>query len=284
MSVRYDTLQFQSLRDMQDSIKENGWQHSKTESRFSDNWTYGKHFGNHDTHMKALRHGRTTPSLVTHYKKIRSVLERKLRVSKFTGQGMSCKRKRRFVDDGDEVDIDRFLANSDTPWVVTKRNKKARNIKIAINFGLSCGNNENSFARLVSAGAYLSDVLTKIGYAVEVWGADATGYRGSLKLDEVCTAIKFKDSGQRLDVQRILSIGLPGLFRNLVFGILENKWKSDSTMGYQIQMSKEVKKELGFNYVIEQQIVSDEVKMLDFFEKAISNAVEKRDAKTWEWV
>jgi len=284
MSVRYDTLQFESLRHMQDSIEENGWKHSKTKDRFEDEWTYGNHFDNHDTHMKALRQGKTTPSLVTHYKKIRSVLERKLRVSKFTGQGMSCKRKRRFVDDGDEVDIDRFLANSDTPWVVTKRNKKARNIKIAINFGLSNGNNESSFAKLVSAGAYLSDVLTKIGYAVEVWGADATGYRGSLLLDEVCTAIKFKDSGQRLDVQRILSIGLPGLFRNLIFGILENKWKSDSTMGYQIQMSKEVKKELGFNYVIEQQIVNDEKKMLDFFEKAIENAVEKRDSKTWEWV
>ena len=284
MSVRYDTLQFESLRHMQDSIEENGWKHSKTEERSEDSWTYGNHFDNHKTHMKALRQGRTTPSLVTHYKKIRSVLERKLRVSKFTGQGMSCKRKRRFVDDGDEVDIDRFLANSDTPWVVTKRNKKARNIKIAINFGLSAGNNESSFAKLVSAGAYLSDVLTKIGYAVEVWGADATGYRGSLLLDEVCTAIKFKDSGQRLDVQRILSIGLPGLFRNLIFGILENKWKSDSTMGYQIQMSKEVKKELGFNYVIEQQIVNDEKKMLDFFEKAIENAVEKRDSKTWEWV
>ena len=49
-------------------------------------------------------------------------------------------------------------------------------------------------------------------------------------------------------------------------------------------MSKEVKKELGFNYVIEQQIVNDEKKMLDFFEKAIENAVEKRDSKTWEWV
>tara|TARA_R100001377_G_scaffold65994_1_gene41264 strand:+ start:3438 stop:4292 length:855 start_codon:yes stop_codon:yes gene_type:complete len=284
MSLRYDTLQFQSLRDMQEAIKKNKWEHSKTEKRFNDEWTYGSHFDNRDTHMKALRQGRTTPSLVTHYKKIRSVLERKLKVSKFAGQGISCKRKRRFVDDGDEIDMDRFLANSDTPWVVTKRNKKARNIKIAVNFGLSSGNNEHSFAKLVSAGAYLSDVLTKIGYAVEVWGVDATGYRGSLKLDEVCTAIKFKDSGQRIDLQRILSMGLPGLFRNLIFGILEKKWESDSSLGKQIQMSKEVKKELGFNYVIEQEIVSNEEKMLDFFEKAISNAVEKRDSKTWEWV
>jgi hypothetical protein len=79
-------------------------------------------------------------------------------------------------------------------------------------------------------------------------------------------------------------MGLTGLFRNLIFGILEKKWKSNETLGYQIQMSKEVKKELGFNYVIEQEIVSDEEKMLDYFEKAISNAVEKRNDKTWEWV
>lgn len=284
MSVRYETLQFQSLRDIQDVVEKNGWIYSKTKDRYNQRWTYGTHFQNHSTHMKALRDGRTTPSLVTHYKKIRSTLERKLRVSKFTGQGVSCKRKRRFVDDGDEIDIDRFLANSDTPWVVTKRNKRARNIKIAINFGLSNGNNENSFAKLISTGAYLSDVLTKIGYAVEVWGAISIGYRGALPLDEVCAAIRFKDSGQRLDIQRVLSMGLTGLFRNLMFGILEKKWKFHESLGYQIQMCKEVKKELGFNYVIEQEIVSNEKKMLDFFEKAISNAVEKRDAKTWEWV
>ena len=284
MPKRYDTLEFQSLRDMQDAIKKNGWEHSKTKKRFNHEWTYGTHFDNRDSHMLALRQGRTTPNLVAHYKRIRSVLEKKLKVSKFTGEGLSCKRKRRFVDDGDEVDIDRFLANSDTPWVVTKRNKRARNIKIAINFGLSNQNNEASFAKLVSTGAYLSDMLTKIGYAVEVWGVDATGYRGSLDLDEVCTAIKFKDSGQRLDIQRVLSMGLTGLFRNLVFGILEKKWKSDSTLGHQIEMSEEVRKELGFDYVVEQKIVTDEKRMIDFFEKVIYDAVEKRDAKTWEWV
>jgi hypothetical protein len=284
VSRKYEILQFESLKDMQAEIKRNGWEHSKTEQRFNDEWTYGEHFDNHDTHMLALNHGRTSPSLIIHYKKIRNMLERKLKVSKYAGQGLSCKRKRRFTDDGDEIDIDRFLANSDTPWVVTKRKSKSRNIKIAINFGLSCGNNEQSFAKIVSAGAFLSDLLTKMGYSVEVWGVDASGYRGSLKLDEVCTAIKIKDSGQKLDVQRVLSIGLTGLFRNLIFGILEKKWKSDSTLGYQVQMCDEVRKELGFNYVVEQEIVKDEQKTLDFFEKAISDLVEKRDGKTWEWL
>ena len=123
-----------------------------------------------------------------------------------------------------------------------------------------------------------------MGYSVEVWGVDASGYNGSLDLDEVCTAIKIKDSGQKLDVQRVLSIGLTGLFRNLIFGILEKKWKSDGTLGYQVEMCDEVRKELGFNYVVEQEIVTDEQKTLDFFEKAISDLVEKRDGKTWEWL
>jgi hypothetical protein len=49
-------------------------------------------------------------------------------------------------------------------------------------------------------------------------------------------------------------------------------------------MCDEVRKELGFNYVVEQEIVKDEQKTLDFFEKAISDLVEKRDGKTWEWL
>ena len=82
MDRKYETLQFESLKHMQAEIKRNGWEHSKTALRFNDEWTYGSHFDNYDTHMLALNHGRTSPSLMRHYKKIRNMLERKLKVSK----------------------------------------------------------------------------------------------------------------------------------------------------------------------------------------------------------
>ena len=52
-------------------------------------------------------------------------------------------------------------------------NKKAKRIVLAINFSLSADNNEASYAKVVSAGAFLADVLNKLGYAVEIIGTSS---------------------------------------------------------------------------------------------------------------
>lgn len=282
MKIGY--LHFDSLKHMQAEIQKNNWQFSKTDEREGDDWTYGHTFKTHDVHIKALNHGRTTPTLVTHYKKIRSMIEKKIKVTRFFNEGVSCKRRRRFMDEGDEIDIDRLLCNSDNPWIVTTRDKKSKNIRIGINYALSHGNNEASFAKLCAAGAYLSDVLTKLGYSVEIIGLVSLLYSGKKDYDKVCISSKFKGSGQKLDVQRVLSIGLTGLFRNQIFGILEKKFLSYSSMGRQSMTSDEEKKQLNINYVIEQEIVKDDNKILEFFESIINKLVEKRNAKTWEWL
>ena len=279
---KYPVLKFDSLKHLQSEVKANDWDCSRKNT--DRKWRYGNYFDTYDTHMEALNHGRTTPTLLAHYKKIRKLLESKVKVSNIKGMGMSCKRKRRFVDDGDEVDIDRYLTNSDTPWSITKRNKKAKRIVLAINYALSHSNNEASYAKVVSAGAFLADVLNKLGYAVEIIGTCSSGYNGSEDYKSTCVAITFKESGRKLDIQRILSMGLSGLHRALVFGIREKLWKNDSTMGYQQMMPTEIKDKLGISYVVQQEIVNDEKKMIDEFQKVIAGLVEKRDARTWQWL
>ena len=279
---KYPVLKFDSLKHLQSEIKANNWEYS--DKNYDKKWRYGKHFDTYDTHMQALNQGRTTPTLLAHYKKIRKLLESKVKVNNIKGMGMSCKRKRRFVDDGDEVDIDRYLTNSDTPWTITKRNKKAKRIVLAINFSLSADNNEASYAKVVSAGAFLADVLNKIGYAVEIIGTSSNGYSGRKDYKSTCVAITFKESGRKLDVQRILSMGLSGLHRTLVFGIREKLWKYGSSMGFQQMMPKQIKEKLGISYVVQQSIVKDEKKMIDEFQRVITGLVEKKDARTMEWL
>ena len=276
-----EILEFDSLKHLQDEIKRNDWVTENTISE-DDRCTFGRHFKTKDVHLQALNHGRSTPTLLTQYKKVRAMLDRKLNVSKFKGMGLSCKRKRRFVDDGDEVDIDRFLANSDNAWVTTKRKSKARNIRIGINFGLSHANNEASFARLVGAGAYLSDVLTKMGYSTEIIGICYT--EKPYDKSKTCVMIKFKRSGERLDVQRILSMGLTGLLRHEIFCVHYSYFGYRNSMGQQSDMTEEHRKQLKLDYVVEQALVKGDKKLQDNFEKAIHDLVEKRDAKTWEWV
>ena len=104
MSInRFGIISFDSVKHLQSEIVKNNWRLARENS---DSWTWGKHFTEKDEHLQALNHGRTTSTLLTQYKKVRSLLERKIQVSKFQGLGLSCKRKRRYMDDGDEVDID----------------------------------------------------------------------------------------------------------------------------------------------------------------------------------
>jgi len=279
---RFGIVSFDSIKHLQSEIQRNNWVLARKENA---KWTWGKHFTEKDEHLQALNHGRTTPTLLTQYKKIRTLLESKIRVSKFQGKGISCKRKRRYMDDGDEVDIDRFLANSDEPWVTTKRNRKTKNIRIGINFGLSFGNNEASFGRLVGAGAYISDVLTKMGYATEIIGMCYTACPSTpKKYDKTCTMITFKGSNERLDVQRILSMGLTGLLRHEIFKVHHSYFGYMGSMGMQATVTDEHKQELKLDYIVEQAIIKDHTKLQDNFEKALHEIVEKRDAKTWEWV
>ena len=79
-------------------------------------------------------------------------------------------------------------------------------------------------------------------------------------------------------------MGLSGLHRTLVFGIREKLWKYGSSMGYQQMMPKEIKEKLGISYVVQQSIVKDEKKMIDEFQRVITGLVEKKDARTMEWL
>ena len=56
------------------------------------------------------------------------------------------------------------------------------------------------------------------------------------------------------------------------------------SMGMQATVTDEHKQELKLDYIIEQSIIKDDTKLQDSFEKALHDIVEKRDAKTWEWV
>ena len=47
---------------------------------------------------------------------------------------------------------------------------------------------------------------------------------------------------------------------------------------------EEIKEKLGISYVVQQSIVKDEKKMIDEFQRVITGLVEKKDARTMEWL
>jgi hypothetical protein len=272
----YAYMEFANLYDYFDVITENGWLYHKTKDKsgsHKNKWRYGLAFPTKREHYNALKMGKASKMMLDSYQKMRTSIESSLNVSKFYQQGLSCMRTRRFMDEGDEIDIDRYLGGADNTWITHKRNKKAKNIRIGMNFGLSCSNNERNFAKLVSVLAVLTDMLTKLGFATEVIGVNCRGYRGKRNYSQICSAIKFKGAGERLDIQRLLSMGLQGLLRDWEFGV-GDELEISNCQGYQDKMHDGLKQHLNLNYVIEQSDVNDDQKQMDFFEGVITDLVE----------
>lgn len=275
---KFAYMEFGNMADYFSVIEQNGWQYSEHENEpdsYEEHWTYGRSFPTKGEHRKALLVGKASEKCINTFKTMKASINNGLNVSQFYRKGLSCKRNRRFMDEGDEIDIDRFLGNADNVWTSYKRDKKAKNIKIALNFGLACSNSEENFAELVAVLSTLSDLLTQLGYATEVLGCNARRYSGSRDYYQTCSSITFKRSGERLDIQRLLSMGLQGLLRDLEFGVGE-MLDYNYSQGQQTLMAPELREMLNINYVIEQKSVKSDQQKMDFFEGVITDLVEKR--------
>lgn len=275
--LNFAYMKFNSLDDYKNVLDDNHWSFSElpNDASYTSSWTYGNSFPTQGEHRKALINGQASKLMIQEYHKTRNKIQNMLNVSSFYRQGLSCLRQRRYTDDGDDLDIDRFLGGTDNYWISHKRNKKAKNIRIAMNFGLNCNNKEINFAKLVGVLGALADMLTKLGYATEILGVNYRRYRGSKKLDYTSSIITFKKAGEKLDLQRLLSMGLQGLLRDWEFAIGE-QLGYDITQGSQALMMDEFKKHLNINYVIEQAEVKTDKDILSYFENVINNLVEHK--------
>ena len=216
-----------------------------------EEWTYGKHVVGRENLKRALIMGKTSDSIVAKYHTIRGEIERKAGISKFVGQGLSCKRRRVIRDDGDDLSMSRLMGGSDQYWTTTERNSQRANIRIGMNFGISSGHDESSFARLGATLGVITDILTKMGYSVEVIAFDFVKYSGKNGWDYFGLSIPMKIPNEPLDVHRIMTSGLPGLFRDFCFGLMKNQYKFATGLGQQCETTDAYKQELDLIHVVE---------------------------------
>lgn len=177
--INYSYMEFNSLDDYKNVLDDNHWHFLSYLMMLAISLDgLMEILSNSGEHRKALINGRASKLMIDEYHKTRNKIQNMLNVSAFYRQGLSCMRQRRYTDDGDDLDIDRFLGGTDNYWISHKRNKKAKNIRIAMNFGLNSNNKEINFARLVGVLGALADMLTKLGYATEILGVNYRRYQG----------------------------------------------------------------------------------------------------------
>lgn len=216
-----------------------------------EEWTYGTGVVGRDNLKRALMIGETSENLIAEYHKIREEIERKAGISRFTGRGLSCRRKRVIRDDGDDLSMSRLMGGSDVYWGTTERKSKRANVRIGMNFGIAGGHGESAFARLGATLAVMSDILTKMGYAVEIIAFDFCRYNGKNNWKHFGLSIPVKSPNEPLDIHRVMTSGLQGLLRDFVFGVNKHIYKFNSSMGSQCETSDAYKEELNLLHVVE---------------------------------
>tara|TARA_Y100001937_G_scaffold128099_1_gene202484 strand:+ start:1132 stop:2034 length:903 start_codon:yes stop_codon:yes gene_type:complete len=241
-------------------------------------WTYGNEVVGRDNLRRALTIGQTSDKVIRLYQKMRSEMDMDSRISKFVGMGLSCKRRRVTRDDGDDLSMSRLMGGQDQYWSTTERKSQRANVRIGMNMAISWQHKEKDFARLGATLALISDVLTKMGYGVEVLAYSFVQYSGKNDWRYLGISIPIKMSNEPLDIHRLMSAGLSGLFRDYIFGLLEKEYKSNSSMGYQCETTDAYKKELNLLHTVEQRFCKTTDQAIDGLAQTMQKLADK---PTW---
>ena len=243
-----------------------------------ESWTYGNEVVGRDNLRRALTIGQTSDKVIRLYQKMRSEMDMDSRISKFVGMGLSCKRRRVTRDDGDDLSMSRLMGGQDQYWSTTERKSQRANVRIGMNMAISWQHKEKDFARLGATLALISDVLTKMGYGVEVLAYSFVQYSGKNDWRYLGISIPIKMSNEPLDIHRLMSAGLSGLFRDYIFGLLEKEYKSNSSMGYQCETTDAYKKELNLLHTVEQRFCKTTDQAIDGLAQTMQKLADK---PTW---
>lgn len=189
----------------------------------SDEWYLGKHYANYVEAQEACKLGIVKPHLWEQYCERRDSLEPA--IAEFMHTGVTTRRKRRYGDDGAEVNIDRVATHNPECWEYRKRGAKKQLIVLGVQYQYSWMADESTFVRNATLAAAASDVLERLGYGVTIvglaWG-DYTDYLcGEWDGWRMISSVVLKQSHEPLDAERVLTMGIPAFSRAFLFGTWE---------------------------------------------------------------
>ena len=139
---------------------------------------------------------------------------------------------------GGSLNVGRYMASLATGipapvYDVRTRRAERPIIRIGINVSMSCGNELENFTQLAANAAAMAEAFESMGYGVQIVGMSVNLVRGCHSVlrkytpagekckpyDEWWSGLTWdlKSADDPLDTDRILSIGMPGLLRDVIF-------------------------------------------------------------------
>lgn len=151
----------------------------------------------------------------------------------------SIKRRRRWADQGEEVDIHRvFSGNLDKAWRGFERRQAFGSpiIRVWIEASAHCGRSAESLFWRGAAGTAMVEALEEAGYRCEVWVFEwcKSLFRKDHGDGETAFAFRAKASNEMFDIDRFtLLTAHPSTLRTMVFAMnYATEFKASAGLGY----------------------------------------------------
>src|SRR5262245_46637049 len=229
----------------------------ETGHHHSEAWTDGRNVQGLEANAACLKRGQVPSVLYDAFLAAREACDPV--VQEASRVGNTTKRKRRYSDEGDEVNTDRLAANDPNCWERRKRGKKMRTFRIGISYSDHWAARERDYVSRAAAAAATVDALTALGYGTEVVAySTGTVCDGNMEHGHEWTcAVRLKASDQPVDVQKLLVTGLTSMSRRFTFGIYEAegggpRWNSTCD-----GISRTMREELGLDLVLGDEASAD---------------------------
>jgi hypothetical protein len=220
-------------------------------------WTYGS-YGDRATTLDACLKGQVNERA----RRKASDLLAKCRpvIDRYSSQKESAKRRRVFREEGSELDMDRVLSLDSRCWSQTQRGRKARTFRLVLNSCLSCGNGEDDFTEIGAMAAAVCEALERLGFNVEVHVAALVKAGSAYSIKKpgdgyetwIAPMWKLKAAEEPIDVERVLSVAVQGMFRDCTFGVYRTHFGGSGGLGSAMDPSNDeaVKAAVGADYII----------------------------------
>lgn len=219
-----EMIMFDTVADMTEACKVNvgngTWKIGN--SAGDDKWTFGSDYPTLKETNGALDTGTVKQAYIDAVDKTKyDLLQKHPELLELERSAHMKKRKRKFSESGDELDIDRYMGGEVDMWQSNPRREVKQSIKVMLNIAASSGKNFETFRKNMVLFVAMLDVLNTAGISTEVWvGALGVDTVTNTKESWVCAMAK--GSQEPLDISRLLSFGLSGFFRYHTFRIWEN--------------------------------------------------------------
>ena len=227
------------------------------------NWTFGSTFTSAEATARALADGQTSELTLRIADEARTA-----ELARIETSGAKPTRRRRLVwsDAGDEISVDRMLADHDQPWRTTRIGRTAPIVKLGVCITQSCGNAEAAFASTIGKVAAAADVLISQGFGVEIVGFShvviTTNNRRFPEGEALVYSFTLKSAEEPMDMARVCSVSAPGLLRAFVFRLDDLDLPGLSCHGYCRKPSDKVRRSLDVDYIVGAYWISKDGKEL----------------------